>query len=332
MKSIFTIFALIFCSIIFTAPVIAQEKVLAYQIQSEESAALAETADKFAVLLAAEPLSTRGFINVYENSDEAKTIISAMAKKVELKNRVVFFKPGIRYQTDNSSGIEFWLVPTDAESPYSSDCVLCVCPSIKIVGGESAADDNADLVFTAEISGGSGETVSCDWKISAGEILEGQGTPTIKVAAHDAHEITAILEIGGVCEECVRVVSLTSKIKNKLKLIDDFGLVTSDQIRNRMDKLLTMLNDNPKARGYVINYGSRTNKKFLKQRERQIADYFIYRPTELRNRITIIESDLRKDEETELWFAPDEDQKPVPTPTVDKRFGGISKPTKKPRQ
>ncbi|MBA3601896.1 MAG: hypothetical protein H0W45_11820 [Acidobacteria bacterium] len=65
----------------------------------------------------------------------------------------------------------------------------------------------------ANVSGGSQDDITYNWKVSAGRIIEGQGTATIKVAAEGAKEITATVEIGGVCEECLRGASFKTKIQ-----------------------------------------------------------------------------------------------------------------------
>ena len=59
----------------------------------------------------------------------------------------------------------------------------------------------------------SAEEITYKWTISAGAIIEGQGTPTIKVDAAGAAEITATVEIGGVCDECERKATFKTKIQ-----------------------------------------------------------------------------------------------------------------------
>ncbi len=121
-----------------------------------------------------------------------------------------------------------------------------------------------------------------------------------------------------------------SAISNKLEMINAFGYENSGQIRDRLDNLLKMLRGNPAAKGYIINYGSRADKKFLKVRRTQIDEKFALRPKNLINRVTVIDGGYREDSVTELWISANGSQKPALTPTVDEKSVGISKTRKTP--
>ncbi len=206
------IFGLVCCSIIFTSAIAAQEKFSEYSTTPVNLDALAKMAGKFADRLAAEPSTTDGFINLYKNSTEATRIKSVLEKKPELKNKIFFLEPGRRYMRETST-IEFWIVPSGADEPFTPTCTLCECPTLSVVRIEPVAYRNKNLMFAANVSGGSGETITYTWKVSAGKIVEGQGTSAIKVDAKGAQEIIATVEIGGVCEECPREASFTTKIQ-----------------------------------------------------------------------------------------------------------------------
>ncbi|MCY7348769.1 MAG: hypothetical protein LH614_21475 [Pyrinomonadaceae bacterium] len=211
-KYISKVFALVCCSLIFTSAIAAQEKFSEYTATPVNLDALAKMASKFTDRLVAEPATTRGFINLYKNSAEATRIKSVLEKKSKLKNKVFFLEPGRRYMRETST-IEFWIVPSGADEPFTPTCVLCECPTLSVFRIEPAAYRNKNLMFAANASGGSGETITFTWKVSAGKIVEGQGTPIIEVDAEGAKEITATVEISGVCEDCARENSLTTKIQ-----------------------------------------------------------------------------------------------------------------------
>lgn len=211
-KLITEILFLFACLLIFNAVTFAQTKVDEYNEEKVNLSLLEEKATNFAEKLLAEPSTTTGFITIYENSKEAEKIKSILFKKPQLKNRIEFLTPGIRYMMlPNNS--EFWLIPWGAEAPYKPTCSLCVCPEIKISGVESVNNQISFLTFTANVSGGSADTVTYNWKISAGKIIEGQGTPAIKVDSESAKEVIATVEIDDVCEECLRETSFTTKIQ-----------------------------------------------------------------------------------------------------------------------
>lgn len=203
----------IFCLITFASSVAAQTKVDEYTEKPVNLEALALMANRFADRFAAEPAATRGFVNLYENTTEAEKIKSVLSANREFKHKLVFLQPGIRYMEVFSS-IEFWIVRADDDEPYTPGCGLCECPILSVVGAEFFDFQRNRLTFTANVDGsGDNDTVTYQWKVSAGKIIAGQGTSVIKVETEGAQEITATVEIGGVCEDCSREESFTSKIQ-----------------------------------------------------------------------------------------------------------------------
>ncbi len=341
------IIAVIFCSIIFASAIHAQEKPKAwlfdeYLDSTGKSEPLIEKTNQFARQLLGQPETVKGVIIIYgevplggvacvagyrnKNIVFSNLIFEILDKKLNVpKQRFLFiYKDQIRLK----AAVEFWLVPPNAVNPEPTETVdyelPCCCPNIVVTGTESINKiDRHKITFTANLSGGSGETPTYNWKVSGGKSIEGQGTPTIKVDPTGAKEITATVEIGGVCDQCARTASFTSKINGNLEMVDAFGYEKSGQIRGRLDNLLKILSENSMAKGYIINYGSRADKKFLKVRRTQINEKFALRPQDLTNRVTVIDGGYREDVETELWISTDDNQKPVPSPTVDAKFVGV---------
>src|SRR5438270_225240 len=74
-----------------------------------------------------------------------------------------------------------------------------VCPNVAIYCPD-VQQAGAPITFTASVSGGTpGITPVYNWKISAGTILSGQGTPTITVdtAGLAGQPISAVVEVAG---------------------------------------------------------------------------------------------------------------------------------------
>lgn len=98
----------------------------------------------------------------------------------------------------------------------AQDCGgVCVCPTLSVVAPVAPTKAGETMTFTANASGGSGEMITYDWVVSDGEIIEGQGTPVIKVATNvkmAGKTIKATLEIGGVCEACVHTAEAVGVI------------------------------------------------------------------------------------------------------------------------
>jgi hypothetical protein len=98
----------------------------------------------------------------------------------------------------------------------------CFCPSLSVDSPASPTQAGATMIFIANVNGGGASNITYNWTISDGEIIEGQGTPTIKVATNSkmgGKIVTATIEISGVCEECPKTETGMGKIvvKNRKK-------------------------------------------------------------------------------------------------------------------
>lgn len=347
------IIAFIFCSLIFISAITAQDKPQAikfaeYNDEAGNMQTLAEKAESFARRLQQEPAMTRGFIAYFRGSSYLSRNQSRYSEVfIYLKD----FATRNESRIDKEEGLqwggrslnysiyaraEFWIVPKDAEYPdiRAHECGLVECPTVGLEGDETVKNVREPQTFIANVRGGFGEEIEYRWTISAGNIIEGQGTPVIRVDLSNVKdkEVKIHLELDGVPDVCVREATLTTEISDKPELIDDFGLEIDEQMRSRTDNLLARLRDNPTAKGFIFNYDSQTNSKFLKVRRAQIEEQFSRRPIELTSRISIINGGYRENPETEIWLSFDENQKPVPTPTVNKKFVETRKPMKKPRK
>lgn len=99
----------------------------------------------------------------------------------------------------------------------------CVCPSLSVTGPTTPTKAGENMVFTANVSGGSQDTVTYKWTVSEGKIAEGQGTSQILVKTTSEMKgrlITATVEIGGInglCYggECQNNASASGEVTNK---------------------------------------------------------------------------------------------------------------------
>lgn len=73
------------------------------------------------------------------------------------------------------------------------------CPYISVTGSQSGKDG---ATFTVNVD--TGADVTYNWSISAGSIVEGQGTPTITVGevGDPGTTVTATVDIGGLSPDC----------------------------------------------------------------------------------------------------------------------------------
>ena len=94
-----------------------------------------------------------------------------------------------------------------------ADCLEC--PILTVDASTSLTKAGETVTFIANVSGGGASNVTYNWKVSTGEIIEGQGTPVIKVATTAkmaGKTVKATVEIEGVCDECLKTESAEASI------------------------------------------------------------------------------------------------------------------------
>ncbi len=213
----FKIFLVFICLCAFASATAAQDEmkptiVGEYQISVQDLSAFEAMTELLVLRLLNEPATTRGFIGVHEKSDLGEKVKTVLSRHTKLKNRILYLTSQPRSRP--LMEVEFWIVPQGAESPERIWCGFCECPTLSVSGVSSFESRTEYPTFTAKAAGGSeSDTIKYTWKVSVGKIVEGQGTPTIKVDTEDAKEITATVEIEGVCHECPRTAEFTTKIQ-----------------------------------------------------------------------------------------------------------------------
>ena len=221
-KLVSKIFFVFICLCACASSIVAQEKPRAIEfaqvaVKSGETEIdkLTETLEKFISRLEKEPETTKGYVEVPENIElgkKTKLFVAAAGLESRVKFQGVFKFPE-RYWSPLH--INFFLVPQDAEIPYSFILEPCICPTLNVNAPANSINRNSVLTFTAKVGDGDVEGISYNWQVSAGKIVEGQGTPTIKVDAQGAKEVTATVKIGGFCETCNPTASSTIKIQQQ---------------------------------------------------------------------------------------------------------------------
>lgn len=193
------------------------------------------------------------------------------------------------------------------------NCIpVCVCPTLSVTGPAGAVAPGETMTFTANVSGGSGETVTYNWTVSSGTITEGQGTPVIRVATtpdQAGTNVTATVEIGGVCEECPKTASETGIVAEVIgpELIDEFGALNNDDVRTRLDNYFSRLQNNPSATGVIVNYGP---AREVARREALITKHIAFRNFDA-SRITLVRGE-GTELNTKLWLVPAGATAPTP--------------------
>lgn len=145
------------------------------------------------------------------------------------------------------------------------------CPTIDVTGG-GVAEVGEPTAFKLKVEGFDLSKLSFVWTISGGEILEGQGTLSIKVSRKNYDEnLTATIEVVGLPAGCPAVESETASTIDRAPplLFDEFGALLNKDVETRIKNLFAELGNLPRAKGYIINYGTESE---IERHEKQIRE------------------------------------------------------------
>ena len=200
------------------------------------------------------------------------------------------------------------------------DCIPvvdCNCASISVSGPAGTTDPGSTMTFTANLTGGSQSDVTYNWTVSAGTIESGQGTPSITVSTTPdmaGSNVTATVNLGNVgpasCD-CPTTASETAPVATQptAETIDEFGKLTNDDLKARLDPFFATLSNNPNDQGYIINYGT---DREIAARERVIRQYITFRSIDP-SRITFVRGgDTGTGINTKIYRIPPGAENPTP--------------------
>jgi hypothetical protein len=207
---------------------------------------------------------------------------------------------------------------TQTKTITVKDCANCTqacdCGTLDVTGPTGVTSPGDSITFTANVTGGA--TVTYDWTVSAGTIESGQGTPTITVSTTPEmanSNVTATVNLGGTdpaCN-CKTTDSETAGIAGgpEPRQVDEFGKQVDDEVKARIDAFYIELNNDPNAKGYIVNYG--TDKEIAK-REAQIKKAIRFRKYD-ESRITMVSGgDTGAGVNTKLYVVPAGADVPTP--------------------
>lgn len=226
---------------------------------------------------------------------------------------VAGLKPGY-----HKASLDIQSVGSDAScQAFSSVSVLVnacaplqpMCPNIEISCPTTAAIDQP-LTFTANVTGGN--VVSPPvyaWTVSAGTIVEGQGTNTIKVDTTGlaGQTVRASLSMGGYNLECASecgavTIPLPRLISRKF---DEFPDISRNDEKARLDNFGIELQNDPTATAYVIVYPGRSGKRGdVQHHASRIVEYLVHSRNLDQRRIVTLVGPVRDALYVELWITP----------------------------
>lgn len=188
------------------------------------------------------------------------------------------------------------------------------CPMIDVTGGGSRVGLNEPTTFTAQVEGYDLSKLSFKWTVSTGDILEGQGTLSIKVLQKNYNEnLTAVFEVIGLPDGCPTAASETASpiCPPKARLFDEYGSLPNGELKARTQNLYVELGNISGAQGYIITYG--TDREMARS-EKQLRA--VIRSLNLdASRLTLLRGGANprgKGVWTRVWIVPPGAENPTP--------------------
>ncbi|HJY29824.1 MAG TPA: hypothetical protein VJ306_17470 [Pyrinomonadaceae bacterium] len=184
-----------------------------------------------------------------------------------------------------------------------------VCPAIEISCPTAVAMDQP-LTFTSRYSGGIPANVTpvYNWTVSAGTIISGQGTDTIRVdtAGLAGQTVRASLSMGGYNLECSADCAVTIPLPRPVsKRFDEFPDISRNDEKARLDNFGIEMQNDPTATAYVIVYPGRSSKRGeVQHHASRVVDYLVNSRNLDQNRIKTLVGPARDELYVELWITP----------------------------
>ena len=131
-----------------------------------------------------------------------------------------------------------------------------------------------------------------NWTVSAGRIIEGQGTNSIKVdtAGLEGQALKASLSMGGYEEDCSASCTIEFPVPITCRKFDEFPDISRNDEKARLDNFAIELQNDPTSTAYVIVYpGSNGRSGTAQTRATRIVDYVVNsRQFDARRIVTLI--------------------------------------------
>lgn len=191
------------------------------------------------------------------------------------------------------------------------------CPAIEISCPTYVAIDQP-LTFTSRYTGGVPANVNpvYNWTVSAGTIIEGQGTSTIKVDTKGlgGQTVRATLSMGGYTLECSADCAVTIPLpKLTSHKFDEFPDISRNDEKARLDNFAIELQNDPTATAYVIVYPGKTSKRGdVQHHSSRIVEYLVHSRGLDERRIVTLVGTTRDQLHVELWVTPQGAAPPTP--------------------
>lgn len=188
------------------------------------------------------------------------------------------------------------------------------CPTISARGGDNAKPNEISY-FSADVDAkGKDLKLKYRWFVREGEILEGQGTQTIKVRVPDDGLVVTV-EVEGFPEGCQSYAFDSTPtfcfLNPPVILFDEFSIQPLRIDKARLDELVVKLQNNPNDFAYIIEYfKENTSKTIINRKIQKIIDYLV---NQKKFDMFSIMIDLKANKtSTRFWIVPPGADQPQP--------------------
>lgn len=184
-----------------------------------------------------------------------------------------------------------------------------VCPAIEIVCPTNVRLDQP-LTFSSRYTGGVPANVTpvYNWTVSAGTIISGQGTDTIRVDTTGlaGQTVRASLSMGGYNLECSGDCGVSIPLPKPInRKFDEFPDIARNDEKARLDNFGIELQHDPTATAYVVVYPGRSSKRAeVQHHANRIVDYLVNSRGLDQRRIVTLVGPAKDQLKVELWITP----------------------------
>jgi len=184
-----------------------------------------------------------------------------------------------------------------------------VCPAIEIVCPTNIGIDQP-LTFSSRYTGGVPANVTpvYNWTVSAGTIISGQGTDTIRVDTTGlaGQTVRASLSMGGYNLECSGDCGVSIPLPKPInRKFDEFPDISRNDEKARLDNFGIELQHDPTATAYVVVYPGRSSKRAeVQHHANRIVDYLVNSRGLDQRRIVTLVGPAKDQLMVELWVTP----------------------------
>ena len=183
-----------------------------------------------------------------------------------------------------------------------------VCPNVSIICPENPQLGQI-LTFRSSVTGGTPSVAGIyNWTVSAGTIVEGQGTDTIRVATAGLpgdQTINASLSMGGYTLDCSATCSVSFPVPVECRKFDEYSNIAYNDEKARLDNFAIQLQNDPSATAYIIVYpGAGGRPGVVQQRTTRAVDYLVNSRGITASRMVTLVGPVRDQLLVELWLCP----------------------------